>query len=90
MSVQEFIALVSGITAFITAVGVLIVNIMQNRKTSYLLEFRMDNMDSKLKDVEAKLDEHNGYARRFEEIEKAIVAIQKDISFLRERMEAVR
>lgn len=90
MSVQEFIALVSGITAFITAVGVLIVNIMQNRKTSYLLEFRMDNMDSKLKDVEDKIDEHNGYARRFEEIEKAIVAIQKDISFLRERMEAVR
>lgn len=90
MSIQEFIALVSGITAFITAVGVLIVNIMQNRKTSYLLEFRMDNMDGKLKDVEDKLDEHNGYARRFEEIEKAIVAIQKDISFLRERMEAVR
>lgn len=90
MSIQEFIALVSGITAFITAIGVLVVNILQNRKTSYLLEFRMDNMDGKLKDVEDKLDEHNGYARRFEEIEKAIVAIQKDISFLRERMEAVR
>lgn len=80
MSVQDFIALVSGITAFITAIGVLIVNIAQNRKTTYLIEYRMGN-------VERKLDEHNQYARRFEEIEKAIIAIQKDIEFLRERTE---
>ena len=82
MSVQEFIALMSGITGFITAIGVLIVNIMQNKKTGYLLEYRMKN-------VENKLDQHNNYAKRFEEIEKAIVAIQKDISFLREK-EAAR
>ena len=78
MSVESFIAVVSGITAFITAVGVLIVNLMQNRKTGYLLDYRMGS-------VERKLDEHNNYAKRFEEIEKAIVAIQKDISFLREK-----
>lgn len=79
MSVQDFIAIVSGITAFITAIGVLIVNIMQNKKTGYLIEYRMGN-------VERKLDEHNNYARRFEEIEKAIVAIQKDISFLTDKV----
>lgn len=79
MSVQDFIALISGITAFITAIGVLIVNIMQNKKTNYLLDYRMGR-------VEEKLDEHNNYAKRFEEIEKAIVAIQKDVGFLRERM----
>lgn len=78
MSIQEFIGLISGITAFITAIGVLIVNIMQNKKTGYLLDYRMGN-------VERKLDEHNNYARRFEEIEKAIVAIQKDIQFLRDK-----
>lgn len=78
LSIQEFIGLISGITAFITAIGVLIVNIMQNKKTGYLLDYRMGN-------VERKLDEHNNYARRFEEIEKAIVAIQKDIQFLRDR-----
>lgn len=78
MSVQEFIALMSGITAFVTAIGVLIVNIMQNKKTSYLIEYRMNK-------VEEKLDEHNKYAKRFEEIEKTLIAIQKDISFLKEK-----
>lgn len=76
MSVQDFIATISGITALITAVGVLIVNIMQNRKTGYLIEYRMGN-------VERKLDEHNSYAERFGEIEKAIVAIQKDIEHIK-------
>ena len=80
MNVPDFIALISGITGVITAIGVLIVNIMQNKKTGYLLEYRMGN-------VEKKLDEHNSYAKRFEEIEKAMVAMQKDVSFLRERME---
>ncbi len=80
MTVPDFIALVSGITGVITAIGVLIVNIMQNKKTGYLLEYRMGS-------VEKKLDEHNSYAKRFEELEKAMVAMQKDVSFLRERME---
>jgi hypothetical protein len=80
MAPTDFIALVSGLTGVITAVGVLIVNIMQNKKTSYLLEYRMKN-------VEQKLDEHNNYASRFEEIEKAIVAMQKDVEFLRTKME---
>ena len=79
MDVQDFIALISGITAFITALGVLIVNILQNKKTGYLIEYRMGN-------VEQKLDEHNSYARRFEEIEKAIVAIQKDIEYMKGRL----
>lgn len=79
MSVQDFIALISGITAFITAIGVLIVNIMQNKKTGYLIEYRMGN-------VERKLDEHNSYAMRFEEIEKAIIAIQKDIEYMKGRL----
>lgn len=79
MSVQDFIALISGITAFITAIGVLIVNIMQNKKTGYLIEYRMGN-------VERKLDEHNSYAVRFEEIEKAIIAIQKDIEYMKGRL----
>lgn len=78
MDAQIFISITSSITAFITAIGVLIVNIMQNKKTGYLLEYRMKN-------VEAKLDEHNNYAKRFEEVEKTLIAIQKDISFLKEK-----
>lgn len=33
--------------------------------------------------VDKKLDEHNGYAEKFANSEKAIVAIQKDIEYLR-------
>lgn len=104
MSVQNFIAVISGITGLITALGVLVVNIMQNKKTSYEHGFRLDNIDKKLVAVEEKIDEHNGYAKRFEEIEKSQVATQKDISYmkqmfvqladdvkyLRNRMEAVK
>lgn len=77
MSTPDFIAIISGVAGIITAIGVLIVDIMQNRKTGYLLEYRMKN-------VEEKLNRHNKYAEKFEEIEIAITAIQKDISFLRE------
>lgn len=78
MSPTDFIAVVSGITGVITAIGVLIANIQQNKKTAALLDYRMQQ-------VERKIDVHNGYACRFEEIEKAIVAIQKDIEFLRNK-----
>jgi len=47
-------------------------------------------MKALLKSIEAKLEEHNGYAEKFsqmtgriEEIEKAVVGIQKEIEFLR-------
>ena len=36
-----------------------------------------------LKAIEQKLDIHNGYAQRLEQIEKSLVAMQKDIEFLR-------
>ena len=81
MTVQEFIALISGITGCITAIGVLIVN-----KT--LIDQKLDHIEEKLNEHNKKLDEHNGYASRFSEIEKAIVAIQKDIGYLREMEEA--
>ena len=42
----------------------------------FLLEYRM-------KKVEEKLDEHNGYAEKLNSIEKSIVAIQKDIEYIK-------
>ena len=84
LSVQNFIAIVSGITGLVTALGVLVVNIMQNRKTSYEHGFRLDNIDKKLVVIDEKIDEHNGYAKRFEEIEKYQVAMQKDISYMKQ------
>lgn len=78
MSVPDFIALVSGITGVISAVGAIIINIQQNKKNAALLDYRMQL-------VEHKLDEHNGYASRFSEIEKAIVAMQKDIEYIKNK-----
>lgn len=36
-----------------------------------------------LKSIERKLDIHNGYAKRLEQIERSMVSMQKDIEFLR-------
>lgn len=77
MNVQDFIALMSGFAGLATAIGVLITNVQQNKKTTAIMQFRLDKIDE-------KLDEHNGYAKKFGEIEKAIVAIQKDIQYIRE------
>lgn len=76
MSVPDFIALISGITGVVTAIGVLIANVQQNKRTTALLDYRM-------KKVEEKLDEHNGYAEKLGSIEIAIVSIQKDIEYIK-------
>lgn len=78
MGITDLIALLSGFAGIITAIGVLIANIQQNKKTAALLDYRMSQ-------VERKLDDHNGYARKITEVELAIVAIQKDIAYLREQ-----
>ena len=76
MGVPDFIALVSGLAGLVTAVGAIITNVQQNKKTAALLDYRMQK-------VEEKIDIHNGYAVRFGEIEKAIVAIQKDVEYIK-------
>ena len=76
MGVADFIALVSGLTGIITAIGVLITNVQQNKKTTAVMGYRLD-------EIGKKLDEHNSYAIRFGEIEKAIIAIQKDIEYIK-------
>lgn len=41
-------------------------------------------LQDRLKSIEAKLDEHNGYAEKLGGIAIAIQALQKDIEWLRE------
>lgn len=38
---------------------------------------------ARLNSIDQKLDEHNGYAAKFGEIATALVAIQKDIEYLK-------
>lgn len=40
-------------------------------------------LTAKLNSIDQKLDEHNGYAAKFGEIAQALVAIQKDIEYLK-------
>lgn len=44
---------------------------------------REARQSEQLKSIERKLDIHNGYAKRLEQIEKSMVSLQKDVEFLR-------
>lgn len=41
------------------------------------------NIFEEMNDIKKKLDQHNHYAEKFGEIEKAIIAIKKDIEYIR-------
>lgn len=45
---------------------------------------RDTQLDDKLKDIENKLDEHNGYAKMFSELKDSIIAMQTDIKWIKE------
>lgn len=44
---------------------------------------RDQQMDDRLKSIESKVDEHNGYAKMFGDVRESIVAIETDIKWLR-------
>lgn len=67
------------LVALITGSVTLTVNLLANwsaRKKEAIVRARRDQeLKDKLDILEKKVDEHNGYAKRFGEIEKAIVRI---------------
>lgn len=44
---------------------------------------RETRQEDRMKSIESKLDEHNKYAEKLGSIEKSMVAMQKDIEYLR-------
>lgn len=44
---------------------------------------REARQSEQLKLIEKKLDIHNGYAKRLEQMEKSLISLQKDVEFLR-------
>lgn len=44
---------------------------------------RDQQIDDRLKSIESKVDEHNGYAKMFSDVRESIVAIETDIKWLR-------
>ena len=73
------VALITGICSVI---GQWLISRQQAEKRKAEDIEREVRLDMRLQSVEKKLDEHNGYARRFEEIQTDIAVIKNDIKTL--------
>lgn len=78
------VALVTGALAVL---GTYVGNVTISRKKTREDAIREARRDQELKDkldrLDKKVDEHNGYAKRFEEIGKDIAVIKTEIEILR-------
>lgn len=82
MSEAIIIALITG---GVTLAGNLLANHSARKKEAVEQARRDQEFKDKLDSLEKKVDEHNGYAKRFGEIEKAIVKIDANIEFLKKQ-----
>ena len=78
------VALITGVLAVL---GTYVGNVTISRKKTREDAIREARRDQELKDkldrLDKKVDEHNGYAKRFEEIGKDIAVIKTEIEILR-------
>lgn len=78
------VALITGVLAVL---GTYVGNVTISRKKTREQAIRDAKRDQELTDrldrLEKKVDEHNGYAKRFEEIGKDIAVIKTEVSFFR-------
>ena len=79
MSEGVLIALITGLCA---VVGQWLISRNQNRQRKVEDAVRDARLDDRLAGVEKRLDEHNGYAKRFAEISTDIAVIKNDIKTL--------
>lgn len=68
------------ITGVFAVIGQYIITNKKSKEQEIKDAVRDQKTEDRLERIEDKLDEHNGYAKRFEEIEKAIVKIETKIS----------
>ncbi len=80
--------LVAGISAIATILGVFITSSVSKRANNVKKAVQTQKITDRLELIEAKLDVHNGYAERFAEIEKAVVAIRKDIEYISKNIQS--
>ena len=75
------------LVALITAGAAVLSNWLITRssreKDSVTRAQKEQETQDRLKSIEKKIDEHNGYAKKFEEIVKAIVEIKTEIQHLK-------
>jgi len=72
--------MLTSIGGLVAGVGGVISAFLLYRKTVALLEYRM-------REVEKKLDIHNGYAEKLGDIKTDIALIKNDMSYLKEEVE---
>ena len=77
------------IVALITGGVTLSVNLLANwsaRKKDAIEQARREQkLDDRLDRLEAKVEEHNNYGKKFGEASQALTAIQKDIEWLKRK-----
>lgn len=97
MSENVIVALITGVLAVIGSyVGNLAISAKKAREEAIRDAEREQHqkdqlamiLDEQVK-IKKRLDEHNSYAEKFVETKTAIVAIQKDIEYLKERSKNV-
>lgn len=76
MSEGVLIALITGLCA---VVGQWLISRSQNEKRKVDDAVRDARLNDRLESVEKKLDEHNGYAAKFADIQTDIAVIRNDI-----------
>lgn len=82
MSEAVIVALVTGICG---VVGQYLISNKKSREDDIKDAQREQRQNDRMEVIEKKLDEHNGYAQKFGQIEKDITKIQKDVEYLRDR-----
>lgn len=77
-------ALISGIFVAVGSIGAQVVIADSNkRKTDAERAVRDALLDQRLESIDKKLDEHNGYAKRFEEVAVSLAEMRTEIKNLK-------
>ena len=81
--------IVAVISACATIIAQWLINAQNQKVMSIAQAVRDKDIDDRLKVIEEKLESHNNYSKMFQEYtsknNEAIVAIQKDIEYLKEK-----
>lgn len=77
--------IVALITACATIVTQFVINSQNKKEMSISQAVRDKDVDDRLGAIEKRLSEHNSYAEKFASLTTAIVAMQKDIEYLKEK-----
>lgn len=81
---MDWTTIITGIFAVIGSyAGNMAINRRKQREQEIREAEREARQELRMKNIERKLDIHNGYAEKLGSIDKSIIAIQKDIEYLR-------